>query len=771
MNELKTSQCSLYLAKIPFSFEDNYILEGAEDSIEYLFTKVGFTFLNVQFSKFENKLKYVLRLDDNFNAQYNQISMSLSYYTASNYKKLFNYAMFKVDSTYKKANVADEVSTGYYLYFVNGVKWKSPQTIELDLKMDTLNTLYIANQLGYTSTNFKHIYELGKKSNITRYHKKRVQVGTLPTDRIPLIDKVSEGISAPLYKKSDYIFNTDAMSLENYYLIYKNSLDDSSDTQNVVDCYLTYGTLGTPQNKTILVEGQTLRRFTASNVGNTYIYLLSPFKFTLYDEITQENKTINVSVNTAYCEISKVGSSLRIRTDLLGNDANTTYYISNAMDFETDITYYYSPSMINHPPTRNDIQALPSSTLTITDSTLPFYDINKLNRTDSKLIKVIKLPYAPTNDIQYENSHFIFSSSIWRYDSDSKMLKLIDLNTNFRREVVSESLSTTESWNDVMFTPFNPSSKSPTSQRDIANEYKLYHSDFRYSKLNYDSFNLIVYNELLRWPYLLRTSGIDFYTTTTINSRFIFRIRYNVYSESFTDYPETLSVARNNELGLYNSSYINYIRNGFNYDVKNKNRSVGVQYGLGAVQILGAVGSAISSAYTGGFGVAGAISLGTSAIATLTHAINTQISQEAQIQQKLETLKAQANEVESSDDVDLLNVYNSNKLHRMRYEVSDEMKQLLFNLFHYTGYKANIIDNISNYLNTRYWFNYIQCNLNLINVSKQIPIEILEEFKAKFKEGITLFHRHATIINSSVDEGYNIKQDLENWDVELVDET
>ena len=231
-----------------------------------------------------------------------------------------------------------------------------------------------------------------------------------------------------------------------------------------------------------------------------------------------------------------------------------------------------------------------------------------------------------------------------------------------------------------------------------------------------------------------------------------------------------MTIARNNELGLYNSSYINYIRNGFNYDVKNKNRNVGVQYGLGAMQIIGAVGSAISSTYTGGFGVAGAISLGTSAIATLTHAINSQISQETQIQQKLESLKAQANEIESSDDVDLLDVYNGNKLHAMSYCISDEMKELLFNLFHYTGYKANNIDNISNYINTRYWFNYIQCDLHLINISKQIPIEIIEEFKAKFKEGITLFHRHEDITSPFVDNGYNISQNLENWDVELVEE-
>ncbi len=769
MNELKHSRCVLYLSKVPFSFEDNYAFEGGHNAIQYFISKMGFTFMNVQFGKFENEMKYILRLNDDYNAQFNQISISDSYIIDSSYNKLFNYVVFNLHSEYQKGD-SIEVSEGYYLYFVKGVKWKSPQTIELDLKMDTLNTLYISNEIGMTDLGRNHLFDYGEKSNITRYHKKRIQDTRYEALKFPYIDKVSEGIQAPLYKTKDYLFKRGKTNQFNYYLIYKNSLDDSNNANNVVDCFLTYGELGTPSNENVLIEGVSLRRFTADNVGNNYIYLLSPFKFTIFDEMTQQNVVVDIAVNTAYCEISAIGNMLRIRTDLLGNDANTTYYIASSMDFENDITYYYSPNMINHPPTRSNIQALPTEALSITDSTLPFYDINQVNRTDSKLIKIIKLPYAPTSDILYTETYlgnyFIFDSKIWNYDSTTKMLKLIDLNTRFSKLVGSYL----DKWADTSFTNISTNSKSPTAPRNIDNEYKLYHSDFRYVKLNYDSFNLILYNELEDQNALNGNTDINFYATTTINSRFIFQVGMTPYIESYTDYPTTLSITRNNELGLYNSSYINYIRNGFNYDVKNKNRNVGVSYGLGALQIVGAVGSAVSSVYTGGFGVAGAISLGTSAIATLTHAINSQISQETQIQQKLESLKAQANEIESSDDVDLLDVYNGNKLHAMSYSISDEMKNLLFNLFHYTGYKANVIDNITNYINTRYWFNYIQCDLHLINISKQIPKDIIEEFKNKFRDGITIFHRHDNIESSSVDEGYNIKQDLENWDIELVNE-
>jgi hypothetical protein len=774
MNELKTSTCTLQLAKIPFNFEDNYILEGGTSALNYLASKSGFTFSKVQFSKFENKMKYVLRLSDNYNAQFNQISMSDSYNSDSTYLKLFNYAIFVVTSTYKKANTTDETSTGAFLYFVNGVKWKSPQTIELDLKMDVLNTLYIANQLGYSTTNYSHIFDFGNKSNITRYHKARVQLPHTHdiTKRVPLIDKLSEGIQAPLYKTNDKIFmtnNEDATAF-NYYLVYKNSLDDSSDTNNIVDCYLTYGNLGNPLSKNVLLSG-VARIFTPQMVGNNWFYLVAPFTFSLYDEITMQQVNLTISPTDVFMEISKTGDKLRVLTAKANFESTTTQiYITNQIEFNANVTYYYSSSMVARPINNvNQITILPNTTLDNTDRVALWNDINQLNRTDSKIIKVIKLPYPPTTDIAY-NVRFTFNSSIWQYDENTKMLKLMDLNTRFKYQVASGS----DNWVDFKTNGFmDKNSKSPTASRSIDNEYKLYHSDFRYVKLNYDSFNLILYNELLNTQYYDGAIIIVFFATTTINSRFIFQLNtgFGLYDTSYTDYADTLTISRNNELGLYNSSYINYIRNGFNYDVKNKNRSVAVQYGLGAVQILGAVGSALSSTTTGGIGIAGAISLGTSAIATLTHAVNSQISQETQIQQKLESLKAQANEIESSDDVDLLDVYNKNKLHAIKYCISNDMRQLLFNLFHYTGYKANSIDNITNYINTRYWFNFIQCDLHLINISKQIPIDIIEEFKAKFREGVTIFHRHANITNVSVDSGYNLKQDLENWDVDLVDES
>lgn len=759
------SETNLYLLKVPFSIDDKYIIDGANTTdIDRYFTNRGKNIGKVQLPKFELNIKYTLILKGELNNEFTNLIKNNYFNNVDNLNNLFNYAVFTTSTKYTKVeeiipdnpNIINNLSNGKVFYFINGIKWVSACSIELDLTMDVLNTLNRNNKENL-------FFTFGNKSHITRYHHNRVT--NLSGDNYTFkIDKLSEGISAPLYKVEDTIFNEYD---ENFYLVYKNSLDDSSLTNNVVDCYLTYGKLGESQTKNIYVTGQT-RRFTKDNVGNQFIYLLSPFSFSLYDEITQETKNISVVTNNAYCEISLIGDLVRVRTDLLSTDANTFYYVAESVNFSNDVTYYYSSAMISHPPTRSNIEALPSGILATTSSLRPWYDINTINRTDSKLIKIIKIPYSPTSDVSIYEGRFEYDATKWRYDEDTKLLKLIDINTRFSRR-----LHTIIRGAEFPLLALN--SKSPVALASATYEPKLSHSDFKYTKINYDSFNLIIYNELLR-PYYLYENGyyidVDFKTTSTINSRFIFQlVPYlgDIYDKAYTDYPYTLSIARNNELGLYNSSYINYIRNGFNYDVKNKDRSVSVQYGLGAVQILGAVGSAISSVYTGGFGVAGAISLGTGAVATLTHAINNQISQEMQIQQKLDTLKAQANEVQSSDDVDLLDVYNQNRLHTIKYNVSEEMQNLLYKLFYYTGYKSNIIDNITNYINTRYWFNFIECDLHLINVCKLIPKNIIEKFINLHKEGVTYFHYH-TITNAEVDNGYNINQTLENWENELVNE-
>lgn len=763
--KLNSFTSSITFMKIPFNYDDNYIIDGNKAQIEtYFSNRGGVEINNIQPPKLEKEIKYIIQLPNELVNEFTNIIPNAYFSNDNNKTKLFNYCKFYLNFSYYESTLElSNQNAGYVFYFIKGIKWKSTQTIELSLQMDILNTLNYLNAYNSdNTTGAKRFFTYGDKSNITRSHFNRLQ--TYNSNKYFKIDKLSEGIKAPLYHKSNTTIESDS---ENFYLVYKNSEEDSSDTKNVVDCYLTYGKLGTRQNKDVLLPASA-RRFTPNVVGDEYIYLTEGTSFTLFDEGSQQTKNITIAPNNYYeiyrAYLANLGYFLFVTKRTYNSSGSDAIYETYEVDFSQDIYYHFSNSPLGKIE-ESYLNKIPLAYMSNNASTPIFNDINVINRTDSKLIKIIKLPYAPTDDIKYVSGHFQYNEDIWRYDFNTRTLKLMNLNTIFKKELTTE-------WRDTRFTQLTLASKSPTAQRNKDNEPKLFHSDYRYAKINYDSFSLIIYNELLNGGALTGTTPkIDFYTTTTINSRFVFQFKNDLYDISYSDYSNTLSVARNNELGLYNSNYINYIRNGFNYDVKNKNREVAVNYGLGALQIVGAVGSAISSVYTGGVGIAGAVGLATGAAATFTRAINNQISQESSIAQKLDTLKEQANEVNSCDDVDLLDVYNGNKLISMKYQISDEMENLLFKLFFYTGYKCNIIGNIEDYIHSRYYFNFIQAELHLINVNKLIPNDLIEEFKNKFKEGVSFFHNRSLISSTSLDKGYNLLQDLENWETELVDET
>ena len=84
--------------------------------------------------------------------------------------------------------------------------------------MDILNTLNYLNAYNSdNTTGAKRFFTYGDKSNITRSHFNRLQ--TYNSNKYFKIDKLSEGIKAPLYHKTNTIIESDS---ENFYLIYKN---------------------------------------------------------------------------------------------------------------------------------------------------------------------------------------------------------------------------------------------------------------------------------------------------------------------------------------------------------------------------------------------------------------------------------------------------------------------------------------------------------------------------------------------------------------------
>ena len=126
--------------------------------------------------------------------------------------------------------------------------------------------------------------------------------------------------------------------------------------------------------------------------------------------------------------------------------------------------------------------------------------------------------------------------------------------------------------------------------------------------------------------------------------------------------------------------------------------------------------------------------------------------------QKLAQYKNQAATVSGSDDIDLMSHYTHNRLSVKYYHISNALKQDFADLFYYCGYADNSQE-VPN-LNSRFWFNYIQCDAVFDNEDNAIYNKYIEEIKARFNIGITKYHNH--------NNNWDTEQQYENWEVSIL---
>ena len=241
-----------------------------------------------------------------------------------------------------------------------------------------------------------------------------------------------------------------------------------------------------------------------------------------------------------------------------------------------------------------------------------------------------------------------------------------------------------------------------------------------------------------------------------IVSKFLFKFDF-VYKHANEDYENIVAVSRNNEEVLYNSTYLNYIRTGYNYDLKAKERSEtasGVGIGLSA---LGLVLAGIAGVATGNpIAIGTAIASGVGLATSLVNQAKTIAQNEDNIQRKLAESQRQAVAVMNADDYDLLYAYSGNKAKLCYYEVSPQMKRVLDDLFYYCGYNVNeqMIPNTK----SRYWFNFVQASL-IVDDTANLTSEIEDDIKEKFEQGVTFLHYHEEWTDK-----FDFAQVKENWE-------
>lgn len=629
--------------------------------------------------------------------------------------------------------------TKIYYYFIINSNWKSENTVELQISLDTINTFW--DELSWTA-----------KTNITRQHKDRFlqkardASGTTRFQRI--IDDYDEGISPVKFLTSEKKMNDNNKPDINWYLIYKSNPDaaTSLDCLLCVDGDFTIPVLmnglnpaALSLNSTYYIDGAdgdvvyTTRNGIATTIGLNQTYKA----LYINKDSTGTVKVIGVAAD------EKNNKELDSFDDYF--DVGTRRLHNNSANLRTIPRQNTTPEFLSYENLINDYEVLDINYIG-QNKVRQFKDVD---RTDTKLVKIVKMPYAPFETLDEFQWRVVFDHTRLPF------LRLAELDTDFLTQINQDTFS------ELQRTLTNDYIDSKPAH-DITMESKLYNSNFYGIKYYYDNFE----KEFLLERYKPKSTNtqniyatIKFKQSNNIssNSLFDFELTNATYNEPSV-YSRYMMVNRSQELAIYNNDYLNYIRNGYNYDKKLKASQNQANWVGFTLSTIGATASFVSSIWTGGAGVAAGISFATSAVASLTNTIVTQQQSEASLAQKLEDEQRKASSVSNMDDTNLLAYYNGNRLISTREQCTEAMKKAIYNLFRLTGYSCNDYQIPS--FNTREFYNFVQCKAVFDESGWKYGQDFLNDIKSRFETGITVYHK--------VDNDYDWNQEKENFESWLV---
>lgn len=438
-------------------------------------------------------------------------------------------------------------------------------------------------------------------------------------------------------------------------------------------------------------------------------------------------------------------------------------YTTTASSLESGI-----PFEVLLAPDRNLYAIGPSqSSLYDADDVINMSDIDF---SDSKILKIVQAPYSPT-EIHYiagyggEEAMVVPNGSpaVWGNYKNKHCLKfpLYDPSKAlyYKRKIATKPIFSA-------FPKLNPINW-PFDQLGGILETKLLNSAFSSIKVVYENNSYSIDRERISFswededaPNSSVNYSIEFSPSREVSGNFMFKVNIENctgMNRNLNDFEEFVYCETHNEKALFHSDYLNYMRMGYNYDVKQKNR----QATISAIGSALSVGGALASFASGPLGVVAGVSLATSAISNAVNLVSSLARSEDQIAQKQNQLRQQAGSVSNNDLLDLKELSTDNRIYEIKYSVTGAMKRALLVLFHLTGYACSEcgVPNFSN----RYWFNFAKFNpifkdINSIN-SVGLTNEFLEDFTSRCQSGVTIYHQHGGI--------YDFNQIKENGELFL----
>lgn len=588
------------------------------------------------------------------------------------------------------------------------------------------------------------------------------------------IDDINENINPVLQCGSaeGKLLEDKSILNQDWYLLYRNQNDPTESLVNPVDCYLIPENL-TKVNVGSLVNGAIVP---ATLNSGMYYYLnirdmnneitlsngvsLSPSKYNQPNMVIvkkQANGLLNVVFIFDPVNINNTYTRTYNDIEYITINHFPLYYYESATQIDTE--YWIDNIMGNETDSWNE------------DSVEVYIDnIDLVDRTDAKNIKLIKLPYCPYefeiigDKLQIVSTQWSYVSLVQPNTTTIHALKLDNLSTKLQHTIKEDSQINPFSNFNITDTDELEPAITDLRKTEFELESKLFHSEFYSPQLVYDSFAFRFDLEKVNQEWYYESDNnkltITFLMTKTINSKFLFSMTTYKLSLSESNYATYLPVARNNEEVLYNVPYINYIRTGFNYDVKSKNlQNVSNAIGLGLSAASFGVAMALPSAP---LKVAGIVAAAISMAMSVKNTITSTIQNEDSIRAKQEQYKNQASSIAGSDDVDLMSEYAKNRIKYVEYKPTPKMTALLKELFFYAGYNSGRLGIPTH--NNRMNFDYLECEASIQAISS-IPRDCLDELINSFKNGVTYLHK-----TTRTTDKWDFEQKYENWERTLLED-
>ena len=694
-----------------------------------------------------------------------------SRYAANNFSiTIFDYAQ---EGSYGTINLYDEVYFGYIdgegdeQWLAKGIITKYDTDIHLDLDISSLSSI---KQIVEREVAAGHDFIISLDAGYDNYLEFSFSDYYFNGALFNKIDYIQENINPLLICKNFKGQNIEDVGplKQNWYLLYRNTNNpDPDDLMNPVECYLI------PEKAVDVTSGSIVAsKVYPENLKEGYWYYCKCYingirniQLTFSNSYTSHNSGTQEHI----VMMRRVDNRIEAREYSVALGQVFQYPLQTGLLFITlgslPCPYIVSPYQLNNDELASSNTFSNEQYWNTAGTPAATGNVNNIDRTDPKNIKLIKLPYCPyTFNIDENNNYINIEGSQWTYvslhqadNTDIACLRLDDLNTKLVNSLIGpeEIFNNFASSGDLL----NISIGDLRTRLDP----KLLNSEFYQPKLVYDSFSFTFELEKLDLSHYInlddRKLVLTFLMTRTINSKFLFKIVDYAIDKAENNYPDVLCIGRNNEEVLYNSSYVAYVRTGFNYDVKAKNMSNAAQWiGVGASGIGMATSLLLPSVPLKVAGIIGSL---ISMALSVKQAVVSTINNENNLKQKILQEQNRTASVAGSDDVDLMSEYTENRLKYLLYEPTDVMKSMLDDLFFYAGYVSNRMGIPTH--NNRVNFDYLECE-PAIQAVATIPEDCLGELINCFKTGVTYLHK-----TNRDSKKWDFAQEYENWEVELVE--